>query len=57
MMSMGSLPTPGGSISSEYGLSIILPPSTVVSYRTLFYYSTILLGLFVAARELAEKNG
>jgi len=57
MMSMGALPTPGGSISSEYGLSIILPPSTVVSYRTLFYYSTILLGLFVAARELAENKG
>jgi len=57
MMSMGSIPTPGGSISSEYGLSIILPPSAVVSYRTLFYYSTILLGFLVAARELARKQG
>lgn len=57
MMSMGSIPTPGGSISSEYGLSIILPPSIVVSYRTLFYYSTILIGFVVAARELAQGNG
>ncbi|MEM0378407.1 MAG: lysylphosphatidylglycerol synthase domain-containing protein [Thermosphaera sp.] len=52
MMSMGSLPTPGGSISSEYALSLVLPPSTVVSYRTLFYYSTILIGLVILAREL-----
>ena len=48
---LSSLPTPGGSISAEYGLSLVLPPGTVVLTRIIIYYTPIILGLIIMYRE------
>lgn len=48
---LSSLPTPGGSISAEYGLSLLLPPGTVVLTRIVIYYTPIILGLIIMYRE------
>lgn len=49
MQSFSSLPTPGGSGAAEYGLSLLLDPSTVVKYRVLYYYYGVVVGLAVLA--------
>lgn len=46
-LSLGALPTPGGSVAVEYGLSIVLMPSVVVVSRTLSYYIVIITGLLI----------
>jgi len=43
-LSLGAIPTPGGSIAVEYGLSIVLNPEIVLISRTISYYSVILIG-------------
>ncbi len=46
-LSLGALPTPGGAISIEYGLSLALPPGVVVVARGLMFYSVIIAGIIV----------
>ena len=49
-LALGALPTPGGAIAIEYGLSITLDPVIVITARSLIYYSTIIAGLVVLIR-------
>ncbi len=46
-----SIPTPGGSISAEYGLSLVLPPNVVLLTRIILYYTPIILGIYYLRRE------
>ncbi len=48
---LSSIPTPGGSISAEYGLSLVLPPNVVLLTRIILYYTPIILGLYYLRRE------
>ncbi|MET1159699.1 MAG: flippase-like domain-containing protein, partial [Thermoprotei archaeon] len=38
-LTIGALPTPGGAIAVEYGLSIVLKPQVVVLSRVIMYYT------------------
>jgi len=49
-LSMGALPTPGGTGAIEYGLSIVLDPTTVVLSRIVMYYSVIVAGLIALVK-------
>ncbi len=49
--SLAALPTPGGAISAEYGLSIVLSPEVVILTRIILYYTPIILGLYIVHRE------
>ncbi len=49
--SLAALPTPGGAISAEYGLSITLPPEAVVLSRIILYYTPIILGIYIIHKE------
>ena len=47
MQAISILPTPGGSGVAEYGLSLALPPSVVVSYRVVYFFVPFFIGLAV----------
>ncbi len=49
-MSISALPTPGGSIVVEYGLSLSLDPDVVVVVRSMTYYTVIIIGFIVLFR-------
>ncbi len=54
--SLSSIPTPGGSISAEYGLSLVLPPNVVLLTRIVLYYTPLVIGFYYIHRErIIEK--
>lgn len=60
-LSLGALPTPGGAGSVEFGLSLALPPGTVVVARALMFYSVIITGIVIIYvtkmhREIISSN-
>lgn len=56
-LTLGALPTPGGAVAIEYGLSITLDPVIVVISRMIMYYTVILSGSLVLLNmEIVNKN-
>ncbi len=48
--SLGAIPSPGGAMVIEYGLSITLDPAVVVISRTIMYYTVIISGFLILVR-------
>ena len=56
MQAISILPTPGGSIAAEYGLSLALKPSIVVAYRLIHYTIPVLIGLLLVVKAMKKTT-
>ncbi|AFK51722.1 hypothetical protein TCELL_1299 [Thermogladius calderae 1633] len=55
--SLSSIPTPGGAVTSEYGLSLVLEPEAVVSFRLVYALANIVPGLIIMLKAYTGKRG
>ncbi len=55
--SLSSIPTPGGAVTSEYGLSLVVDPETVVSFRLVYALVNIVPGLIIMLKAYTGKRG
>ncbi|MCI4462321.1 MAG: flippase-like domain-containing protein [Thermogladius sp.] len=53
---LSSLPSPGGAIVSEYGLSLSLAPGYVVAYRLVYALTNVVPGLIIVYRAHSVKE-
>lgn len=56
MQAISILPTPGGSGVAEYGLTIVLEPDVVVTYRLIYYFTPMVYGLTVLLYLLLRRG-